>query len=139
MNLASSYPSARYSSLLIAITVCLAASSAAAISNPDWGYLAVAAGAVVVVGIRDLLQRDHSILRNYPIIGHVRFFFESIRPEIRQYLFESKNEAAPFSRAQRSLVYQRAKNEEDKQPFGTEQDVYGNGYEWITTRCSRLH
>jgi glutamate synthase domain-containing protein 2 len=59
------------------------------------------------------------------------FFFEAIRPEIRQYLLESDNEAVPFSRAQRSLVYQRAKNVESRQPFGTGEDVYLAGYEWI--------
>ncbi len=88
--------------------------------------------ALSLVGIYDLsAEPRHSLRRNYPILGHLRFFFETIRPEIRQYLLESDTEAAPFSRAQRSLVYQRAKNVEDKRPFGTELNLYDNGYEWI--------
>ncbi|OYU45375.1 MAG: FMN-binding glutamate synthase family protein [Burkholderiales bacterium PBB4] len=88
-------------------------------------------GALVGTGIYDLQQTKRSILRNYPIIGHLRFMLEFIRPEIRQYFIESDNEATPFSRAQRSLVYQRAKGESDKRPFGTQLDVHVEGYEWM--------
>ena len=88
-------------------------------------------GALVALGIYDLRQDRHAILRNYPIIGHLRFALEYIRPEIRQYFIESDREAAPFSRAQRSLVYQRAKGEPDNRPFGTQLDVGLQGYEWI--------
>ncbi|MDB5874228.1 MAG: glutamate synthase [Ramlibacter sp.] len=87
--------------------------------------------ALVLVGIRDLAQDRHAILRNYPVIGHLRFLFEYIRPEMRQYFIESDSEAAPFSRAQRSLVYQRAKGAPDNRPFGTQLDVTRQGYEWI--------
>jgi glutamate synthase domain-containing protein 2 len=83
------------------------------------------------LGWRDTHQRRHSVLRNYPIIGHLRFLLEFIRPEMRQYFIESDSEAAPFSRAQRSLVYQRAKGDADNRPFGTQMDVKANGYEWI--------
>ena len=86
---------------------------------------------LVGVGVYDLRQTKRSILRNYPVIGHLRFTLEFIRPEIRQYFIESDNEATPFSRAQRSLVYQRAKNEPDKRPFGTQLDVHAEGYEWM--------
>ena len=88
-------------------------------------------GGLVALGVHDLRQSQRSILRNYPIIGHLRFALEFIRPEIRQYFIESDNEAAPFSRSQRSLVYQRAKGEPDKRPFGTQLDVHATGYEWI--------
>lgn len=88
-------------------------------------------GALLLLGLRDTLQSTHSVLRNYPVIGHMRYLFEFIRPEIRQYFIESDNEAAPFSRQQRSLVYQRAKGEPDKRPFGTQWDVGVQGYEWI--------
>ncbi len=88
-------------------------------------------GALVAVGVYDLRQSKRSILRNYPIIGHIRFMLEFVRPEIRQYFIESDNEATPFSRAQRSLVYQRAKGDPDKRPFGTQLDVHAEGYEWI--------
>ena len=87
--------------------------------------------ALVVLGVYDVLQSRRSILRNYPIIGHLRFMLEFVRPEIRQYFLESDNEASPFSRAQRSLVYQRAKGDSDKRPFGTQLDVHAEGYEWI--------
>jgi glutamate synthase domain-containing protein 2 len=88
-------------------------------------------GGLVALGVQDLRQTQRSILRSYPIIGHLRFALEFIRPEIRQYFIESDNEAAPFSRSQRSLVYQRAKGESDKRPFGTQLDVQAAGYEWI--------
>ncbi|HEX4509443.1 MAG TPA: FMN-binding glutamate synthase family protein, partial [Burkholderiaceae bacterium] len=84
-----------------------------------------------VTGLRDMRQKRHSVLRNYPVIGHVRFLLEFIRPEMRQYFIESDNEAAPFSRQQRSLIYQRAKGDPDKRPFGTQLDVHAEGYEWI--------
>ena len=84
-----------------------------------------------LVGLYDLQQSHHAILRNYPIIGHLRFMLETIRPEIRQYFLESETEASPFSRAQRTLVYTRAKGQSDKRPFGTQLDVRAVGYEWI--------
>ena len=93
-------------------------------------------GALVAVGVADIRQPKRSILRNYPIIGHLRFMLEFIRPEIRQYFIESDNEATPFSRAQRSLVYQRAKGEPDKRPFGTQLDVHQEGYEWMNHSVS---
>ena len=84
-----------------------------------------------VVGLYDLLQKKHAILRNYPIIGHFRFFFEDVRPEIRQYFIEADQDALPFSRMQRSLVYQRAKNENADKPFGSIIDVYEPNYRFI--------
>ena len=93
--------------------------------------LAVVGGVGTLVGWRDVSQTRRAILRNYPVIGHLRFLLETIRPEMRQYFLEGDNEAAPFSRQQRSLVYQRAKGDSDKRPFGTQLDVHGEGYEWI--------
>ena len=95
------------------------------------GWLALLCLFLVGLGWRDTRQQRHSVLRNYPVMGHLRFLLEFIRPEIRQYFIESDNEAAPFSRQQRSLVYQRAKGEPDKRPFGTQRDVHAEGYEWI--------
>jgi len=96
------------------------------------GWLALlASGALLALGLHDIRQSRHSILRNYPVIGHLRFLLEYIRPEMRQYFIESDAEAAPFSRAQRSLVYQRAKGEPDNRPFGTQLDVTRQGYEWV--------
>ena len=99
--------------------------------GPGWWLVAAIAAALIALGVYDLLQTSHAIRRNYPIVGNIRWLVEAIRPELRQYLFESETEATPFSRAQRSLVYQRAKGVEDARPFGTEQDVYGTGYEWV--------
>jgi glutamate synthase domain-containing protein 2 len=95
------------------------------------GALVLLFALLLGLGLRDVLQPRHSVLRNYPVIGHLRFLLEFIRPEMRQYFIESDNEAAPFSRQQRSLVYQRSKGESDKRPFGTQMDVGATGYEWI--------
>ena len=95
-----------------------------------WTLLAVAA-ALTALGLYDLVQRRHSVLRNYPVIGNLRWVFEAMRPAIRQYLIEGDNDRAPFSRSQRSLVYARAKNEGSERPFGTLLDVYADGYEFI--------
>jgi glutamate synthase domain-containing protein 2 len=94
-------------------------------------WLTVLAFALVLLGVRDSLQRRHSVLRNYPVIGHLRFLLEFIRPEIRQYFLESDNDESPFSRQQRSLVYQRAKGDPDKRPFGTQLDQSAAGYDWL--------
>ncbi len=94
-------------------------------------WLVLTFAVLVLLGLRDVLQSKRAVLRNYPVIGHLRFFLEFIRPEIRQYFIESDNEAVPFSRQQRSLVYQRAKGDPDKRPFGTQLDVSAGGYEWI--------
>ena len=95
--------------------------------------------ALVALGVHDLIQRSHAILRNYPVIGHMRWLFEGIRPEIRQYLIESDEDEEPFSREARSLVYQRAKNVEDKRPFGTRESVYASGYAWLTHSVAARH
>ena len=88
-------------------------------------------GAFTFLGLRDLTQRRHAILRNYPIAAHLRFILENIRPELRQYFFESDKEGMPFPRDKRAIVYQRAKHELDKRPFGTHYDVYRTEYEWL--------
>ena len=89
-----------------------------------------------LLGLHDLLQKKHAILRNYPILGHFRFIFEDVRPEIRQYFIESDQDALPFSRMQRSLVYQRAKNENADKPFGSIIDVYEPNYRFIVHSIS---
>ncbi|MGO3327274.1 FMN-binding glutamate synthase family protein [Gordonia sp. (in: high G+C Gram-positive bacteria)] len=86
---------------------------------------------IALVGIYDLLQRNHSILRNYPVLGHFRFFMESIRPEIQQYFIERNTDGAPFDRNTRSTIYERAKDIKDVDPFGTQRDVNEIGYEFV--------
>jgi glutamate synthase domain-containing protein 2 len=86
---------------------------------------------LVILGIWDFSQSRHSLLRNYPIIGHMRFLLEDMGPEMHQYLVEDDTSGRPFDRDTRSLIYQRAKDVEDKKPFGTELDVYQGGYTWM--------
>ena len=88
-------------------------------------------GGLTLLGVYDLLQTSHAVLRNYPISAHLRFLLEEIRPEMRQYFFESEKDGKPFSRDIRAVVYQRAKMQLDKRPFGTQEDVYREGYEWM--------
>ena len=95
-----------------------------------WPVVAAAA-ALCLLGVYDLIQRTHSLRRNYPIIANFRWLFKSIRPQIRQYLIEGDNEQSPFSRSQRSLVYGRAKDEGSERAFGTQLDVYHGGYEFM--------
>ncbi|NNL00009.1 MAG: FMN-binding glutamate synthase family protein [Xanthomonadales bacterium] len=102
-----------------------------AVSWPAAAWMFVPVLGLVGLGTYDMLQRRHSILRLYPVIGHVRYFFESVRKEIQQYFVESDTNGMPISREFRSLVYQRAKGARDTRPFGTIFDVYGDGYEWI--------
>jgi glutamate synthase domain-containing protein 2 len=90
----------------------------------------VVLGPLFLLGLRDALQTRHTVLRNFPIIGHGRYAVEGIRPEIQQYLIESNLDAYPVEREFRSLVYQRAKNELETRPFGTQRDVYRIGYEF---------
>ena len=94
--------------------------------------LTLITSALSLLGLFDLLQSAHAVRRNYPILGNIRYLVEGIRPEIRQYLLESDSDALPFSRAQRSLVYSRAKNETADRPFGTLVDVYQPGFEFIS-------
>ncbi|MFC3715761.1 FMN-binding glutamate synthase family protein [Luteimonas soli] len=88
-------------------------------------------GALSLLGTWDMLQTRTTLRRNYPILAHFRYALESIGPEIRQYFIQEDLQEVPFSRRQRSLVYQRAKNVIDVVPFGTERNVYGLDYEWI--------
>jgi glutamate synthase domain-containing protein 2 len=98
----------------------------------DWLWpITAITGVLSLIGLFDLLQSPHAVRRNYPILGNIRYLVEGIRPEIRQYLLESDSDALPFSRAQRSLVYSRAKNESADKPFGTLIDVYQSGFEFI--------
>lgn len=97
-------------------------------------YIAIAlavCAALTTLGTLDLIQTRHAVLRNYPLTAHIRFILEEIRPEIRQYFLESEKDGTPFSRDKRAIVYQRAKQALDKRPFGTQNDVYASGFEWL--------
>ncbi|HIM29773.1 MAG TPA: FMN-binding glutamate synthase family protein, partial [Planctomycetes bacterium] len=86
---------------------------------------------VFLTGVYDSCQKRHGVRRNFPVIGNLRYLFESIRPEIQQYFVESDTSGRPFSREVRSVVYQRSKGVVDTRPFGTIQDLYLDGTEWI--------
>ncbi|MGU3576242.1 FMN-binding glutamate synthase family protein [Brucellaceae bacterium C25G] len=105
----------------------------AGIVHSFWWWIGLPVfGGLFAIGVNDILQTKHAVLRNYPILGHIRYLLESIRPEIRQYMIESDKDEVPFSRQDRGLVYQRSKGEEDKRPFGTIENVYSSGYAWLT-------
>jgi len=118
--------------IIYALTVVLTLVFAAlGTGNPHFLWGAMVFGPLAVLGTWDVLQWHHSVLRNYPVAAHLRFLFEGLRPELRQYFFESNLSGAPFNREQRSLVYQRAKDTVDELPFGTELDVYAGEYAWL--------
>ena len=96
-------------------------------------------GPLIVMGLLDYTQKTHAVKRNYPLIGRFRYMFEAIRPEIYQYFIESDTDGMPFGRDERSLVYQRAKSMRDTVPFGTLNNVYDVGYEWINHSLAPVH
>jgi len=123
----------RFLPFLASIVLTLAFAIALAL-QPHFVWLWIGLGITglfLLIGLHDLLQKRHAILRNYPISAHLRFIFEAIRPELRQYFFEGDKDGTPFSRDRRAVVYQRAKKALDMRPFGTQYDVYANGYEWM--------
>jgi glutamate synthase domain-containing protein 2 len=123
--------------LLCAVGLLLATFTWVAFHTSGW--VALIFLFLTSLGVRDTLQTQRAVLRNYPVIGHMRYLLEYVRPEIRQYFIEGDNDAAPFSRSQRSLVYQRAKGDSDKRPFGTQMDVGAQGYEWINHSVAPTH
>lgn len=94
-----------------------------------WSLVIV--GPPIFIGFVDLVQTKSSIRRNFPFLGNFRFILEDLGPELRQYFVEADHEGTPFNREQRSVVYQRAKQQLDTRPFGTQMDTYGVGYEWM--------
>jgi glutamate synthase domain-containing protein 2 len=118
--------------LVAATALLLAAWLVARPEDGAWRFVALAVfGGLAAVGFRDLINPHHAVLRNYPIAAHLRFILEEIRPEMRQYFFEDEKNGTPFSRDERALVYQRAKMVLDKRPFGTQLQVYDEGFEWL--------
>ncbi len=95
-------------------------------------FLFIIVGPLIVMGIQDMLQTRQSIRINFPVAGRLRYVFEDLRPKIQQYFVESDTDGAPINRNERSVIYQRAKKQIDTVPFGTQLDVYAEGYEWIT-------
>lgn len=104
---------------------------AATLGSTGWWVLAVLALALLGLGIHDVLQTKHAILRNFPVLGRMRFLLESIRPEIQQYFIERNTDGRPFDRDTRSIIYARAKGADSHKAFGTERDVNAAGYEFL--------
>jgi glutamate synthase domain-containing protein 2 len=115
-----------------AACILLALVSAVGLSQSlEWAWPTVLFTGLAIVGVADLVQPRQTLRRNYPLLAHLRYFLESIGPEIRQYFIEADTDERPFSRLQRNIVYQRAKHTLDVRPFGTQLDVYAPRYEWM--------
>ena len=123
------------------VLVVVAAIAGAVYWNEGWAWrwLALVAGALSLLGLRDLVQTRKTLPRNFPIVAHVRYLFEAIRPMMRQYVVEADDDEVPFSHDQRAIVYQRAKLALETRPFGTERNVYANNYEWINHSMMPAH
>ncbi|HTK02297.1 MAG TPA: FMN-binding glutamate synthase family protein [Bordetella sp.] len=129
----------RFSTLALVLVGTICTVLLTVMSSLAWLWAAIPLTALALLGIYDVCQTHHAIRRNYPILGNLRFLFEAIRPEIRQYFLEDDTNATPFSRAQRSIVYQRAKKQVDKRPFGTQEEVYNDRYEWMNHSMAPTH
>ncbi|WP_439597064.1 FMN-binding glutamate synthase family protein [Falsiroseomonas sp.] len=126
--------SPRYILLTLMVLATLACGLGLLLAPGAWPWLLpglLLAGGLSALGFRDLFDPTHAILRSYPIAAHLRFLMEEIRPEMRQYFFEDEKHGTPFSRDKRAVVYQRAKGQLDKRPFGTQYEVYDEGHEWM--------
>ena len=104
-----------------------------------WAYFHIEAlfmllivGPLVYLGIWDMVQTKQSLKRNFPLLGRLRYVFVDLRPKIQQYFVESDTDGAPINRIDRSVIYQRAKKQVDTTPFGTQLNVYAEGYEWMS-------
>ncbi|HLW14006.1 MAG TPA: FMN-binding glutamate synthase family protein [Flavobacteriaceae bacterium] len=113
------------------VVINLVIASLGVIFTPKWFYLLIIPIILLAVAIYHITQKKHAILRNYPVVGKLRYFFEGIRPEMRQYFWESDTDGRPFNRRQRSIVYQRAKNERETVAFGMQTDPHTPGNEWV--------
>ncbi len=126
--------------LFVPVTILvLVAVAVVAIFYPQILWSLLLLGPLALLGLRDYLFATNAVIRNFPIVGHLRFVIEDLHVLIQQYFIEGSTEGMPFSRDQRSLVYQRAARERDTVPFGTQQDVYEVGYEWINHSLAPLH
>ena len=129
-NVSKNHVSVRTIFVITAATAVALIATASSLWPPSaWAMVVVAP--LTALGIADMFQTSQSIRRNFPILGHMRYLLEGIRPEIQQYFIEQNQEGRPFAREDRSLVYQRAKGVRDTVPFGTQLNVYEVGYEWI--------
>ena len=125
--------------LFIIILIAAIINILLAVNQYQYAFGLIVTLPLALLGIRDLIQAKHNLLRNYPIIGHFRWLFEKIRPQIHQYLVESNTDGRPFNRDDRTVVYERAKQEGGIKPFGTEMDVYADDYRWVNHSITPKH
>ncbi|MGC4934517.1 FMN-binding glutamate synthase family protein [Gordonia sp. DT30] len=121
----------RFAAVAVLVLVAVAAIVAAVLGPWGWIIAAVLLVPPAAVAVYDLIQRRHSILRNYPALGHMRFLLEDVRPEIQQYFIERNFDGRPFDRDTRSLIYERAKGTAAELSYGTERDIDRAGYEYL--------
>jgi glutamate synthase domain-containing protein 2 len=120
------------------VLLSAAAIAATAAFSLWWLFALVPLVLLTLLGVRDYVQREHSILRSYPVLGHMRFLLERIRPELQQYFIERNYDGRPYDRDTRTVIYQRAKGTHGEQAFGTERDVEQSGYEFVVhSACPR--
>ncbi|WP_207515158.1 FMN-binding glutamate synthase family protein [Longitalea luteola] len=117
--------------LLVIVLINVIVAQEAYTGNEDLYYVLLITLPLMVLVIYNVRQRKHAILRNFPLIGYLRYFFEWMRPEMRQYFFESDLDGKPFNRRQRSIVYQRAKNVKQTVAFGMQTNPDAPGFEWV--------
>ncbi|MDX2561960.1 FMN-binding glutamate synthase family protein [Streptomyces sp. TX20-6-3] len=117
--------------VVLPVVAALATGLLAVLSSPWWWCAAGPALLLAAVASYDIVQRRHSILRNYPLLGHLRFAMEKIRPEVQQYFVERNVDGSPFDRDTRSIVYERAKGTDAEDPFGTELELYRPGTDYL--------
>lgn len=122
----------RFLAIAATLSILVALGWAAAVGPWAWWVIGALVAAVIVLAIYDLTQKKHAILRNYPVVGHLRFLLESLRPELQQYFIERNWDGRPFDRDTRSIVYERSKGIHGEKAFGTERDVNAAGYEYLT-------
>ncbi|MGZ4276477.1 MAG: FMN-binding glutamate synthase family protein [Solirubrobacteraceae bacterium] len=121
----------RFAAPVVALVGLVLSIALLASSGPGWIAAVIVFAALLALAAHDLLQRRHSILRNYPVLGHMRFALEKVRPEMQQYFIERNYDGRPFDRDTRTAVYERAKGIQGEKAYGTELDVYEPGYEWL--------
>jgi glutamate synthase domain-containing protein 2 len=115
-----------FSSLLL-----IAALALSIFLNKNWSVFFFIILVFTIMGYQDMYQKKHAIRRIYPLFGRLRYVLEELRPKMYQYFIESDTDGKPINRVDRSTIYQRAKNELETIPFGTQLDVYAEGYEWM--------
>ena len=120
----------RYS-LLFYLFLLSVISGIAGFLKPGFFIIFVFSFLLFIISLKDYMQKKRSILSNFPLLGRFRFFFESIRPELRQYYWETDDDEVPYSRNQRSMVYQRSKNIDGVRPFGSLEKMYDDDFVWL--------